>query len=175
MDEDLIRQLLARIEQLEKRVGLSEDIEAIKALTARYCRAADKRDVDPPDYVERIAECFAEDGVWDGGAFFRAEGMEGFRDLWGGASKRGHTFVIHRTANPIITVNGDTARGLWHQLGLIIERGEAIWTAGLYDIDYVRTADGWKIKVMRHEPWLWTRNSQGWAKERFRDLATEQA
>ncbi len=166
--------LMNRVEQLENRVRIAEDIEAIQQLTARYCRASDKLDVMPPDYVEHIAECFTEDGIWDGGPIFRAEGMEGFQELWGRGGERGISFIIHRATNPVITVTGDTARGLWHMLALVIEHGDALWTAGLYDNLYVRTPSGWKIKLMNYEPWFWSRHSQGWATERFRDFEAEQ-
>ena len=72
-----VSQLEADLAALSARMQEREDIEEIKKVTARYCVAADKGDIDPPDYVERIADCFTEDGVWDGGAISRAEGMEG--------------------------------------------------------------------------------------------------
>ena len=162
--------LLARIEALERRVQLSEDLEAIRTVTARYCLASDRNGDGPPS-VEPIAECFTQDGVWDGGPLGRFEGIEGFRRLWAGAGPFQSTLAIHRAANPIIAVDGDSARGQWHVLALTTIAGEALWTAGRYDNEYRRTPQGWKIRVMNYTPWLWSRHSEGWAREPFWNIA----
>ena len=47
--------------ELEKRITILEDIEAIKKLKARYCAVCD--DNHNPDEIIRL---FAEDGVWEG-------------------------------------------------------------------------------------------------------------
>lgn len=166
-DADERRLLLSRIEKLEKRIQLADDIEAIREVTARYCRAADKNGPTSPDFVDRIADCFTTDGVWDGGELGRYEGMEGFRKLWEGAGSLDSALAIHRTSNPIIKVDGDRAFGQWHVLALSTIAGEALWTAGRYENEYRRTSEGWKIQIMKYIPWLWTRHSEGWAKEPF--------
>ena len=67
--------LEARIRQLEARLARVEDIEAIKALKARYGELADLRysrgAVDDPERLDElageIADLFTEDAVWEGG------------------------------------------------------------------------------------------------------------
>lgn len=49
------------IAELEKRLTVCEDIEAIKQLKARYCAVCD--DDHNPD---KITTLFAEDGIWEG-------------------------------------------------------------------------------------------------------------
>src|SRR5207248_104379 len=48
-------------EELERRVTVLEDIEAIKKLKARYCSVCD--DNHNPDMITTL---FAEDGIWEG-------------------------------------------------------------------------------------------------------------
>ena len=47
--------------ELEKRITIREDIEAIKQLKARYCSICD--DDHNPD---KITTLFVEDGIWEG-------------------------------------------------------------------------------------------------------------
>jgi len=37
--------------------------------------------------------------------------------------------------------------------------------AGIYDEEYVRTKDGWRIKTLRFTPAFITRYERGWGKE----------
>ncbi|RYD81661.1 MAG: hypothetical protein EOP84_10640 [Verrucomicrobiaceae bacterium] len=90
-------------------------------------------------------------------------------------SRRRTGYLLHNPPchQPCHHRDRDSARGLWHMLALVIEHGDALWTAGLYDNLYVRTPSGWKIQLMKYEPWFWSRHSQGWATERFRDFEAE--
>src|SRR5437588_10749258 len=48
-------------DELEKRITVLEDIEAIKQLKARYCAVCD--DDHNPDMITTL---FAADGIWEG-------------------------------------------------------------------------------------------------------------
>jgi hypothetical protein len=61
--------------ELEKRITVLEDIEAIKKLKARYCAICD--DDHNPD---RISSVFVEDGIWEGGDFGKAQGHRAIRN-----------------------------------------------------------------------------------------------
>ena len=90
---------------LEKRITVLEDIEAIKQLKARYCAICD--DDHNPD---KIASVFAEDGIWEGGDFGQARGHAAIRKLFEGFKKL-ISFSQHNLMNPIIEVNGDPREG----------------------------------------------------------------
>ena len=67
------------ISDFEKRITVLEDIEAIKQLKARYCAICD--DDHNPD---KIGSVFAEDGIWEGGDFGKAQGHAAIRKLFEG-------------------------------------------------------------------------------------------
>ena len=84
------------LEELERRIQVLEDSEAIKKLKARYCAYCDNNyDADG------IASLFTEDAVWDGGDFGKYEGREAIRTFFRGAPKL-FPFAIHQVMNPII-------------------------------------------------------------------------
>jgi hypothetical protein len=57
--------------ELEKRITIREDIEAIKQLKARYCAICD--DDHNPD---KITTLFVEDGIWEGAALRGLQGAD---------------------------------------------------------------------------------------------------
>jgi hypothetical protein len=85
-------QLTANLEDLERRIQILEDIEAIRRLKARYADACD-RGYD----ADTIASPFAEDAVWDAGTFGRYEGREARRGV-GEAAVRAGGVAIRRNA-----------------------------------------------------------------------------
>ena len=61
--------------ELEQRLTRIEDLEDIKQLKATYCDICD--DDHNPD---RITTIFAEDGIWEGAGFGKAQGHAPIRD-----------------------------------------------------------------------------------------------
>src|SRR5689334_5957723 len=97
--------------ELERRIQVLEDIEAIKKLKAVYCDICD--DDHNPD---RITGIFAEDGIWEGGDFGKAQGHNAIRELFKHFQKL-ISFSQHNIFNPQIEVSGDKAKGTWYLLG----------------------------------------------------------
>jgi ketosteroid isomerase-like protein len=80
---------LARLEQIERRLQLLEDAEAIRNLKARYAALCDNQyDADG------IAKLFTDDAVWESPALGRFEGREAIRSFFRGASGI-FSFAIH--------------------------------------------------------------------------------
>jgi ketosteroid isomerase-like protein len=149
---------------LAQKIRLLEDIEAIKQLKALYCKYCDGGWAGPTHDYDKIAELFTEDAVTDGTAG-RTEGRENIRRLY--QSYQATPFAFHRVTNPIIAVAGDRATGEWHVLvALRRPDGQAVWVAGIYDEEYVRTADGWRIKTLKFTSAFITPYEQGWGRER---------
>ena len=130
---------------LERRITVLEDIEAIKRLKARYCAICD--DDHNPD---QIATVFAEDGIWEGGDFGKAQGHKAIRELFEGFRQL-ISFSQHNLMNPIIEVEGNRAKGTWYLMGPFTFRqnNEAKWLAARYDDDYVKINGEWKYKHLR--------------------------
>ena len=71
--------------------------------------------------------------------------------------------AYHAVMNPIIEIEGDFARAHWHLIGAgRLPDDSSILGVGGYEDEYVRTPDGWRIKLMRV---IWGRGAnlpEGW-------------
>ena len=135
------------LENIERRLQVLEDVEAIKKLKARYLYYN-----DDSYNADGIASLFVEDGVRDHGPIGRLEGREAIRAYFAEVSKA-VPMSLHFAFNPIITVNGDKAHGSWYSFLAATLRDEngdrAMWRAGRYEDDCVRVNGEWKFKEMR--------------------------
>ena len=117
------------LEELEKRVQVLEDIEAIKKLKALYAKACDNM-YDP----DMMMEVFAEDAVWDGGEDLGVyRGRKEIYDFFKGASDM-LTFALHYFIAPDITVEGNKAQARWYLWQAATMKGnKAVWLAAFED------------------------------------------
>jgi hypothetical protein len=145
-----IDELLLRIEALEKRVHVAEDIEAIKQLQNRYVNHLSFSEMG----MNEIVDCFTDDAKIEVGPPV-SPGKEGiavfFQTIKPGHSGREGNFVVH----PIIKVNGDNATGKWliYMMYSYQLTGQMLfWMQGVYDMEYKRVNGEWKISSMK-----WTR------------------
>jgi len=151
------------LEELERRVRVLEDVEAIKKLKARYCSCCD--DGFDPD---GIAELFTEDGVWESAGFGSYRGRAAIRTFFE-AGPSVFPFTIHQVMNPIIEVEGDRARGTWYLLqpSTMAPDGRAIWLAAHYEDEYVRDRGVWRFARLRTTTRFFTPYDEGWGKTRM--------
>lgn len=154
------------LEELEKRVQVLEDIEAIKKLKARYCEIAD----DNYNPVE-FSELFTEDGVWDGGELFGVHrGKQAIREYFASVPDK-ISFAVHYSALvPNITVEGDKAYAHWYGFApMQLADKRAVWDACVYEDTYVKIEGKWFIKEVKCITLFQTPYEEGWAKKRFLD------
>ncbi len=135
-------------EELEKRVRVLEDIEAIKQFHINYVYLLCNLQWDD------MVECFAEDATMEllGEGVVRGKKEIGgvFRNVLAERVKRNDG---HFVGQPIITVNGDRAKGRWI-LYLFFAEPEVRWLQGRQDCEYVRVNGEWKFsKVKFTAPW----------------------
>ncbi len=151
------------LQEMEKRLKALEDVEEIKRLKHRYCGFCD----DSYD-ADGIAGLFTEDGIWDGGMMGRADGREGIRSFFLG-SPESMPFAVHMVMNPIIDVDGDTAKGTWYlfQACTFGEGNRAVWGSARYDEEYVRVDGAWMFKHLKLTSFFWTPFDEGWVKTQF--------
>lgn len=149
-------------EEFEKRLGVLEDVEAIRRLKARYCQYVDERNEDG------WVSLFTEDAVWDGGDFGRYEGKTAIREFFR-SIPRILTFAVHYVMNPLIEVKGARAYGKWYLLEpcTFSQGAEAVWGAAHYDEIYVKTGTQWKFQEVKLTSWFWTPYAAGWARTPF--------
>jgi hypothetical protein len=148
---------------LTQRVQELEDLEAIRRLKAQYCHFAD-RGFDGAGHDDgAVAALFTDDGIWEGSA----ETAAGYVAIKA-TCERFLPFGLHLAINPHIRIDGDRASGSWWGLIPTTDRtGQAIWTAGFYEDEFVRTTEGWRFKHLRFRAAFKTRYEAGWANERF--------
>jgi hypothetical protein len=146
-------------EELEERITVLEDIEAIKKLKARYCGVCD--DNHNPDMITTL---FAEDGIWEGADVGAHRGHAAIRKLFEGFRDR-ISFSQHNVMNPIIEVDGERAKASWYFLGPFTFRkgNRAYWLAARYEDDYVKSNGEWKFQHLRAIGRMTAPYEKGWA------------
>ena len=130
---------------LDARLTYIEDLEAIKALKARYCEICDD-DHNP----EEITSIFTEDGIWEGKGIGKAEGHKEIRSLFERFQKH-MSFSQHMVMNPLIEIEGTVANARWCFFGPFTfrtkEGGEqAMWQSTRYHERYEKSEGVWRIK-----------------------------
>jgi bile-acid 7alpha-dehydratase len=135
---------------LEKRIRILEDIEAIKKVKAKYWYCLERRLWDElPDVFAKDVIDYAGEGVI--GCQGKKDVVKHLVDLLdkGGVN-------LHRGHSPMIEITGETtAIGKW-DLYLYMEfdpqakRGQEGW--GSYEDEYVKEKGKWKIKSWRYIP-----------------------
>jgi len=135
------------LKNLEKRVRVTEDINEIKQLQRRYVNALMCTEWDD------AVDCFAQKAKIDVYLHKPVRGKAAI-DKWfkeelsiTHAGKEGD-IVIH----PIISVNGDKAKGKWllYMMYFYPRTGQSLfWVQGFYDMEYVRENGKWKINLMK--------------------------
>ena len=120
-----------------------QDYGEIEALYARYNQGSDFRD------DELFLSAFSEDAV-----IVRADGskVEGMAALRASRPKRekeetGDNGRRHRTGSYLITPTADGAKGRAYYILLdVTTRPPTMTLSGVYEDEFVRTPDGWRIK-----------------------------
>jgi len=145
--EKRLRSTEAALKNLEKRVRVTEDIQEIHQLQRRYVNALICTEWDD------CADCFAENAKVDVYLHKPITGNAAIRKWFKKelsithAGKEGD-IVIH----PIISVNGDKAKGKWllYMMYFYPRTGQSLfWVQGFYNMEYVRENGKWKISLMR--------------------------
>ena len=139
---------------LELRIRRLEDIEAIRALKAKYSMHADEKYTDDHqlrseqerDAIARDqASVFTDDAIWDGGQQFGV--LRGKEAIHTSLKSIGWKFAMHYFLNPVIKVDGDRATGRWMlwEVATVNTTDTAVFLAAVTEDEYVRTPDGWRI------------------------------
>jgi hypothetical protein len=139
---------------VDARLRRLEDIEALRALMARYhvlCDGGHGRGTHPdPD---AIAELFTEDGEWD--ETTRQPAPKGRAEIAAMARElQAVAWIVHSAVNPLIVVEGDTATGEFKGV-LRVKLGESspvVGVVGIYRMVAARTPDGWRFRSLAWEP-----------------------
>jgi uncharacterized protein (TIGR02246 family) len=121
--------------------SLSDDLEAIRKLLARYCFAIDARDADA------WTGLFTEDGVFHYNLGEPIAGKDALRQFLSMVPDDRH----HLTMNEIIEVDGDTATVRAYAL-ITKESPPVISAVGEYEDTLRRTSSGWRFASRIYSP-----------------------
>ena len=134
---------MADLSELEKRISVMEDIEAIKKLKAKYFRCVDKK------LWDEMEEVWVEDGVADYG--MGIELLQGRKTIIEFLKKnlgRDSMISAHQGHNPEIEITSDTtAKGVWVLNDRLIIQTIATSSGWrYYEDEYVKVNGEWKKK-----------------------------
>lgn len=142
---------------LEDRIRLLEDRAAISNLEGRYARTWDTGD------AKGWADLFVEDGAWEA----RQAGTQAVSNLVQGRDEleefcrqcAGYVTGLHFLHINDVEIDGDRAHALvyFDFRGQIRPPGGAEevlhqLVTGYYEVDYVRTGEGWRMKFRLEQP-----------------------
>jgi len=150
------------LEELEARIKILEDIEAIKKLTSTFSYFTDAEN------WQAAVNLFTEDAVIEsaGGKHKgTAEITKAFRD----DTPKAYSFMMHMCHNPLIEVKGEKASGEWNvELPAThAPTNRALWIAVKWEFEYVKVGGEWKIKKLISKPYYFTPYDEGWVKTKM--------
>jgi len=144
------------LEEIEKRLTILEDTEAIKKLHAHYVNCLNLADYDA------LLDCFWEDAAVDLHAG-QAKGKKQLIPFFKGGMSKNHIgkegpFSVH----PIITVDGDKAKGSWLMYiqyvrprkldpkpTIFLTDDAPDWVQGYYEMEYQKKNGEWRISFLK--------------------------
>ncbi len=131
---------MSYLSELERRIQSLEDIEAIKRLKARYWNSVDNQQ------WEALAECYAQDVVFDDAHFGRMEGRDYIVKVLKRAMKNVRT--SHHGHNPEIEILSEvSARGRWALDDWVqIQDQSYLKGCSIYEDEYIKINGVWKIQ-----------------------------
>jgi ketosteroid isomerase-like protein len=138
------------LEDLEKRVKLLEDLEQIKILHREYLFYIQNLEID------KALDCFAENIVTDVAQYGIIKGKKA-------VSKFFHEIIRnnvlqskdgHFTGQPVVSVEGDKAKGHWMFYRFLAGPSQKQWIQGRYDCEYIKENGKWKFSLLKMKrPW----------------------
>jgi len=162
------KEMETRIKELEEKVRVLEDLEAIKRLQRSYGYYLEHW------MYEEVIDCFSDipDAVLDimAGIYL---GKEGIRRYFTGEKDRySNPEMLHQVMqlSGVVDIDpdGKTAEGRWYGFGAIaLPRGEGLiqnLTGGIYAAEYIKEGGKWKILRLSWNPCYSGTPAEGWVK-----------
>lgn len=146
---------------LEQRIRRLEEIEAIRKMKAEYVLACDERRWDD------AMRYFTARAVVAFGPFGKFESTVALERFFKETMPVTIGFTVHRLCNPIIEVNGDTAKGIWYCEipSTHIPTNKAMLQQGTYYDEYVKEGSAWKHSRLDLVYSYITEFGEGWVKQ----------
>jgi hypothetical protein len=136
---------------LPDRIRLLEDRNAIEELKAAYIYAIDAIAEDPSK-INSLLALFDDKICLDYGPFGIFHGKQAARDLFLVAVPATSVWSFHVASHPILAIKGARATGVWKVVvgGVLTSDPSSLQHVyATYQDEYVKTAKGWKFKVIK--------------------------
>ncbi len=138
------------LEELEKRVRALEDAEEIKTLHREYLFYISNLEID------KALDCFTEDIITDIAAYGIRRGKKEVGKFFHEVIRENvlQSRDGHFTGQPVISVEGDKAKGHWMFYRFVPEPSPKRWVQGRYDCEYKKENGRWKFSALKlTRPW----------------------
>ena len=133
---------------IESQVAWLLANEHIRNVIARYAKAGDAQN-NPAE----MRQLLAEDAVWEAKGFGKFVGRDIIAEELAKIGQEMIIWSLHFPVSPIIDIADDinSAHAFWWLWELTTMRADAgkeesNWLAATYECDFMRAADGWKIR-----------------------------
>lgn len=131
------------LKDLEKRVRAMEDLEEIKQMHREYMSCLDNIQ------FEKALDFFTEDAEVEVRFSGVMKGKESYSKIYlGTLSQRKERHDGHLVGQPVITVDGDTAKGHWI-VYMFFSVPTIQWVQGRHDCEYVKENGKWKFSKLK--------------------------
>jgi hypothetical protein len=159
-----IEALAARAAALERDIARLEDEKAIEKLQRVYGFYTDKQ------FWSQAADLFAANGsieVGGRGVYVGKDRVLAFLKLNGPELPQAGRLFDQMQLQPIVHIapDGRTAKGRWHLFAQeAVHEEYARWGLGVFENEYVKEGDVWKIQRLHLYTTMYTPYEDGWAK-----------
>jgi ketosteroid isomerase-like protein len=131
------------LEELERRVRAMEDLEAIKRMHRQYMNHLDNLEFGA------AAAMFAEDATAQVRTFGVKHGKKEIEEVYMGIlAHRKERFDAHLVSQPIVTLDGDWAKGEWI-VYMFFSKPTLQWVQGRHECEYVKVDGQWKFSYLK--------------------------
>jgi ketosteroid isomerase-like protein len=131
------------LEELEKRVRAMEDLEEIKKMHREYVSCLDNIQ------FEKALDFFTDDAEVEVRNSGVMKGRENYSKIYlGTLARRKERHDGHLVGQPVLTIDGDTAKGHW--IFYIFHSVPNIeWVQGRHDCEYRKENGVWKFSKLK--------------------------
>lgn len=131
------------LRDLEKRIKALEDLEEIKKIHREYMSCLDNLQ------FERALDFFTEDAEVEVRNSGVLKGRKNYSKIYlGTLAQRKERYDGHLVGQPVITVDGNTAKGHWI-VYMFFSVPAIEWIQGRHDCEYVKENGKWKFSKLK--------------------------
>ena len=165
LTKSLKEEVFVTMQELEARIRVLEDIEEIKSLMSTYTYLIDSSRWDD------VAALFADNAKAEWNILGSYEGKEAIANLFKNIVSGTIIWSAHMLLNPLVTVEGDKAKGTFYLFGPATvpspEGERAIWVQGRYDNEFVKKSGKWRFSLLKFAFTFMTPYEEGWVKSKM--------